>query len=335
MPLVRGIGSTSPVVSNNAQTLYADHGSVGGPTGWGEDTVNILSIRRRCELSGNYFPLSGKQSTGNRYALPQSAPQNQELPIPPPIDKGILDLSALLPSHQISHVSLETQGDFLEASRLGDSSQPSPKSIERCATTSFSRNTTPSKQRAKQHGARYQCGICRKEFTQPQGVRRHQLEKHEPNFCPHCPTFSWGRLYRYKQHLKKEHPEVDLETAATMNVSRRYHQSSPIATTDRTCPHVPLSRSTSGRCSRGDTRRATVRSSPAVPRPLPSLPRLDTCSEALDTECEDARPGALCPLQKAEASHGRGPSCRCYCFEPLQPGTPNRPKSQISWSHGG
>jgi DNA-directed RNA polymerase subunit RPC12/RpoP len=265
--LIREIDGISPVVlsSNIAQTLYADYGSGGEPTGWREDILSIQS--RPCEL---YIPSSGNQSTSSRYALPQSAPQDQELLIPAPIDKGILDLSALVPSYPTSHVSLETQGEFLEASR--DSSQPSQKPIETCATTSFFRNTS-AKQQAKERRARYQCGICRKEFAQSQGVRRHRLEKHEPNFCPHCHTFSWGRLYQFKHHLKKEHPEVDLETAA-LNVAKRCHQIVPIPTTDRTCPRVPLSTT---RRFRGDTWRATVLSSPVLPLqsqgpPLPCGP---------------------------------------------------------------
>ncbi|KAI9454310.1 hypothetical protein BJY52DRAFT_1417929 [Lactarius psammicola] len=323
-PLVRGIGGISPVVSSNPQILYPDYESEGEPTGWGEDVVDILSIqRRRCELSGNYFPSSGSQSTGNCYALPQDAPQDQGLPIPAPIDKGMPDLSAFFPSHQISHVLLETQGKFLEASR--DNPQPSSKPVGRCAQTSFSRNTTTSsKQQAKQHGVRYQCEICRREFAQPQGVRRHQLEKHKPNFCPHCRTFSWGRLYQFKQHLKKEHPEVDLETAA-FNVARRCHQSGPIATTDRTRPHIPLTRSTSGQRPRRDTRLATVWPSPTEPRHSPPLPSLDPFSEALDTECEDARPGSLYPL-RAEASRNAVYAAAVSVSSPWTPNGPN-PKS--------
>ena len=249
----------------------------------------MLSIQRcRCEF---YFPSPGDQSTGSRYALPERVLQDQELLIPAPIDKGILALSGLFPSYQISHVSLETQGEFVEAAP--DSPRSSQKPMERRATTSFSRNITSQKQ-AKHHGARYQCEICRKVFAQPQGVRRHRLEKHEPNFCPHCHTFSWGRLYQFKEHLKKAHPEVDLETAA-LNVAKRCHQSVPIATTDRTCPHVPLSRSTCRRRSRGDTQCATVLASPTESRPSPSLWSFDPFSEALDSDCKDARPGALYP----------------------------------------
>ncbi|KAF8262175.1 hypothetical protein EI94DRAFT_1744165 [Lactarius quietus] len=258
------------VISKNAQT-FSHHSRGGESTYWrGEDIINKLSNQRpRCGLSGNDFPSLMNQSTGNRHA----SSQDQELSIPA-IDNEIFYQSASFPRplHQISHISIETQGegDFPEVSR--GSPQPSPP-IGSCAT-SFSRNTTSSKQRAKQHRVRYRCNICRKEFAQRQGVRRHQLEKHEPNHFPHCPTFSWGRLYHFKQHLKKKHPEVDLETA-TLNMTGRQAR-----------------RSTSECRSRGDAPRATVWSSPAEPRSPPSFPPLDPCSEALDTGREGARPGA-------------------------------------------
>lgn len=258
---------------------------------------DIMPIpRRRCGLSGNCFPASVTQPTSHRHTLPQSAPE--EVLIPAPIDKGIPSLSALFPVHQIPHISLETQGEsYLEVSREG--SLPSPKPIERSATASFSRNTIASKKQAKQHTrVRHRCEVCHKGFAQKQGVTRHRLEKHEPNYCPHCPTFSWARLYRFKQHLKKKHPEVDIETAP-LNVGRS-RQSGPIDTADRTNPRSPLSRPTvtSGHHSRGDTR-TTARSSFAKPLPSESL---DPFYETLDigSRCEDTRggtqSGALCPF---------------------------------------
>jgi hypothetical protein len=252
------------LVSKNAQTHGANHGRAEEPTDWRERDMMPIQ-RHRCGLSGNCFS-SSTQPTGYRDTLPQSTPQEGLIPVP--TDKGILYLSALNPLHQSPHISLETQGEsFLEVSR--DRSQPSPKPIERSAAASFSRNPTASKKQAKRHArVRYQCEFCHKDFVQKQGVIRHQREKHDPNYCPHCPTFSWGRLYRFQQHLKKKHPEVDLETAVS-NVSRRLgrrcRQSGPIATTDRTNTRSPLSRPTvtSGHHSRGDKRRcATVGSSP-------------------------------------------------------------------------
>ncbi|KAI0296865.1 hypothetical protein BC826DRAFT_188278 [Russula brevipes] len=55
---------------------------------------------------------------------------------------------------------------------------------------------------------RYSCNICGKRYAQPQGVRRHQRETHRANLCMYCCAFKWGRPYRYKAHLEKEHPHV-------------------------------------------------------------------------------------------------------------------------------
>jgi hypothetical protein len=220
--------------------------------------LNAPSIQKRhCGLSGNCFLSSVNQPTSSRQAFSQRKPLGQELSTHASIDEGIPLLPASLTSHQISHVSLETQSEFLGASR--GIPQPSAKPIEAGEISSWSRKTS-SERPAKQHRVSHRCEICRKEFAQRQGVRRHQLEKHEPNYCPHCPTFRWGRLYLFKEHLKKKHPEVDLATA-TSGMARRCHRSDPIPTIDRTNSHFPLPRSTLGRHSRRDDR-ATVRSSP-------------------------------------------------------------------------
>ena len=253
------------------------------------------SIQRpRCGLSGNHFPSSVIKSTGNRHTLLQRPPQDQELQIPAPIGEEILCLSTLFPSQEISQVSLETRGEFLQVSRDSPQPPPSPMPIESCATSYYSKDTSSSKQQDKNHRVRHRCEICHKEFAQRQGVRRHQLEKHQPNHCPHCPTFKWGRLYHFKQHLKKKHPEVDVETA-TFNRARRRHQSDPIPFTDHTYPHVPLPRSISGRRSSKNAPRATVWPSPAEPRLSPPLPSLDTCPEALNTGHGGEMPRVLYP----------------------------------------
>jgi hypothetical protein len=31
--------------------------------------------------------------------------------------------------------------------------------------------------------------------------------------CTYCYAFEWGRPYRFKEHLEKEHPDVDLDAA--------------------------------------------------------------------------------------------------------------------------
>jgi hypothetical protein len=68
----------------------------------------------------------------------------------------------------------------------------------------------------------YSCNICKKIYSQPQGVLRHQRETHKANLCTHCHSFEWGRPYRLKQHLKRWHPEVvDIDAAIREAVEMR------------------------------------------------------------------------------------------------------------------
>ncbi|KAI0296867.1 hypothetical protein BC826DRAFT_1103666 [Russula brevipes] len=66
----------------------------------------------------------------------------------------------------------------------------------------------------------YSCIICGCNRAQRQGLWLHYREKHFPNSCMYCGTFKWGRPYRYRKHLEKEHPEaspeVDLGAAQPM-----------------------------------------------------------------------------------------------------------------------
>ncbi|KAI0296870.1 hypothetical protein BC826DRAFT_188400 [Russula brevipes] len=55
---------------------------------------------------------------------------------------------------------------------------------------------------------RHSCNICGKRYAQSQGVTRHQRETHRASLCMYCNAFKWGRPYRYKAHLEKEHPHV-------------------------------------------------------------------------------------------------------------------------------
>ena len=248
------------------------------------------------------------RSTSCLQALPQGEPQVQEMSIPAPIGQRII-YSASFPSHHISRASLETQDEDVEAPRGSMSPHPTwgtPKSIGPFATSSYSRHSI-LKQESKKHVVRYRCEICPKEYTQRQGVRRHQREKHEPNYCPHCPTFRWGRLYQFKDHLKKKHPEVDFETDM---IARRCYRSDAIPTIDPTYSHFPFPRSAQGgRCL--STPRVTVRSSPIGPRLSPSLQSLDPFLETLDTTHEGASIGA----QEAVSASVGASSLACMTAE--------------------
>jgi hypothetical protein len=65
---------------------------------------------------------------------------------------------------------------------------------------------------------RYLC-VCGKSYSQPQGLRRHQRERHEVSSCLYCGVFEWSRRYRLREHLMKQHPDVDIE-AALADVTR-------------------------------------------------------------------------------------------------------------------
>jgi hypothetical protein len=60
---------------------------------------------------------------------------------------------------------------------------------------------------------RYSCNICGKEYAQPQGVTRHQREMHKARLCIYCREFRWGRLYLFREHLARQHPDVDPDAA--------------------------------------------------------------------------------------------------------------------------
>jgi hypothetical protein len=58
------------------------------------------------------------------------------------------------------------------------------------------------------------CHICRKDFSQTQGVARHIRDVHEVWFCPRC-GFEWHRSHQLRKHLEEQHPDVHLDAALT------------------------------------------------------------------------------------------------------------------------
>ena len=61
----------------------------------------------------------------------------------------------------------------------------------------------------------HMCNICGKEYAQRQGLTRHHRAKHEASLCIHCHEFKSGRPYlrRLREHLERQHPEVDPNAA--------------------------------------------------------------------------------------------------------------------------
>ena len=54
----------------------------------------------------------------------------------------------------------------------------------------------------------YLCNACGERFAQPQGVNRHYRAKHDPSSCIYC-SAKWSRPYQYRDHIEKQHPDVD------------------------------------------------------------------------------------------------------------------------------
>ncbi len=71
----------------------------------------------------------------------------------------------------------------------------------------------------------YQCSSCCVSFSQRQGLTRHNKDKHEPKErCSFCVEFTWsqGRRYVYRKHLREEHPDVVMPSvSATPAIARR------------------------------------------------------------------------------------------------------------------
>jgi hypothetical protein len=54
----------------------------------------------------------------------------------------------------------------------------------------------------------YSCNVCGNIYSQPQNVTRHYREAHERRLCLYC-DFKSSRNYKYRDHLKRHHPDVD------------------------------------------------------------------------------------------------------------------------------
>ena len=59
---------------------------------------------------------------------------------------------------------------------------------------------------------RYRC-TCGRDYAQPQGLARHLRETHGACICMYCGVFAWARPYRFREHVKRKHPEVDPDVA--------------------------------------------------------------------------------------------------------------------------
>ncbi|KAF8471583.1 hypothetical protein DFH94DRAFT_768308 [Russula ochroleuca] len=60
---------------------------------------------------------------------------------------------------------------------------------------------------------KYVCSTCGRRYAQQSGVTRHHRDVHEVSFCMHCRNFKWHRHHQLKEHLARQHPDVDLLVA--------------------------------------------------------------------------------------------------------------------------
>ncbi|KAH9978496.1 hypothetical protein BJV74DRAFT_135836 [Russula compacta] len=65
---------------------------------------------------------------------------------------------------------------------------------------------------------------CGKKYKLLSGLRRHHQDEHcAPNLCVHCGVFKWSRPYRLRDHLEKQHSDIDQNAALVeaMRIRRR------------------------------------------------------------------------------------------------------------------
>ncbi|KAI0296864.1 hypothetical protein BC826DRAFT_188089 [Russula brevipes] len=132
-------------------------------------------------------------------------------------------------SHQYQYIPVDIPSNFSVSSVLPEVpdvpivvkdkeqnlSRDKPQSLQKMGEGSVAVSLPSPRQPVGTRGTlkRYSCNICGKRYAQSQGVRRHQRETHRANLCTYCYAFEWGRPYRFKEHLEKEHPNVDLNVA--------------------------------------------------------------------------------------------------------------------------
>ena len=156
----------------------------------------------------------------------------------------------------------------------------------------FRASSQSSLRAGKKRGAlqgRYLCTICKIDYAQPQGLTRHEREKHKAKSCTYCSEFTWGRLYLYIEHLLKRHADIDPNAAISKATWTR--RSSAIRRN-----HLPRQRISIPTDEHDDWSRAgsqahpnSLTSSPSTvanptPIPPPTIPTITYYSQPESTE---------------------------------------------------
>jgi Zinc finger, C2H2 type len=110
------------------------------------------------------------------------------------------------------HQGMTTNAPFVQSSQYTRTDTTTNSSVHAVVPSGSSRGPVTSGM-GRGPTSRYSCNICGRSYSQSQGLRRHQRERHDASLCTYCGVFEWGRPYRLREHLEEEHPDVNVEAA--------------------------------------------------------------------------------------------------------------------------
>jgi len=136
----------------------------------------------------------------------------------------------------------------------------------------------------------YSCSICNLDYTQSQGLARHEREKHRARLCIYCREFAWGRPYLFRKHLVKRHPGIDPDAA--IDEAARTRRGVTIRRRYPPLPQVPIP---TPKCDSWDRAESQSRpnqltSSPARPSTVTRLSPVFLPEMAYDSQSESTEP---------------------------------------------
>ena len=137
---------------------------------------------------------------------------------------------------------------------------------------------------------RYSCSICKLDYAQPQGLTRHQRERHKAKLCIYCREFAWGRPYLFREHLVKRHPGIDPDAAIIEPARTR--RSATIRRAYSPLPQVPIPTSNCDSWGHVEFRsyQSHLTSFPARPSAVTRLSPVFLPEMALDSQPESTGP---------------------------------------------
>lgn len=139
------------------------------------------------------------------------------------------------PSIMIPHMSVVdsyakqrgSQDQYQEPQRTGTRHDVVPVSSRSSRSSRPSRPPAGITTRRAPMG-QYPCNLCDKRYLRPRGLKRHQREAHGASLCMYCHDFKWGRPYLLRNHLKKRHPDLNID-AALEEATRTHRRATGVA----------------------------------------------------------------------------------------------------------